>query len=275
MTPISHLLAPAVLAVLAADIASAQGYSLLTAGGLFAARPPLVGLAQPDQASPDTRPQPLIRARSEIPDTAEAEAARGRAQSLFIDRAAGGLFAPVAPRDHRPAGGLRETYRPVLGSDSQAEMLRQLIAHAEAGPDGYDAVQYGATRKPDRPPSQMTLDEIFAWVRATPGQPHAVGRYQFIPSTLARLADVAGASRDELFSPQLQDRLADDLVQEAGLDAYRSGAITRHEFMNNLAQIWAGLPTASGRSYYDGYAGNAATITWSQFDSEMARIFEG
>ena len=45
--------------------------------------------------------------------------------------------------------------------------------------------------------------------------------------------------------------------------------------MDSLAKIWAGLPTSSGRSHYDGYAGNAATMSWAQFDDEMARILEG
>ncbi len=170
---------------------------------------------------------------------------------------------------------MANAFRPSLGNDPHAEMIRNLVAHAEAGRDGYDAVQYGARRKPDRPPTQMTLGDIFAWIEATPGQPHAIGRYQFIPSTLARLVNILGAGPHERFSPQMQDRLADILLHEAGLAAYRSGEITRHELMNNLAAIWAGLPNSSGRSHYHGYAGNAATMTWAQFDSEMARIFQG
>ena len=275
MTPIGHLLAPAAFFIFAAGSVLAQGYSLFTGRELKTARMPLIGEPQLDQQSLGASPQPPIQARVEIPDTAEAEEARGQAQSLFIGRARGSLFAPYAPRDRRPSGSIAGTYGPIVGSDPHAEMIRSLIAHAEAGRDGYDAVQYGATRKPDRPPTHMTLGDIFAWIEATPGQPHAIGRYQFIPSTLARLVDILGVGPNERFSPEMQDRLADILLQEAGLAAYRSDEMTRHEFMNNLAQIWAGLPTSSGRSYYDGYAGNSATMTWSQFDSEMARIFQG
>ena len=43
--------------------------------------------------------------------------------------------------------------------------------------------------------------------------------------------------------------------------------------MHNLARIWAGLPTASGRSHYHGHAGNRATMTWARFESAMAPIF--
>ena len=276
MTPKGPLLALSALLALAAGGASAQGYSLLTGSGLYASRQPLV-----EQTALSERREPLIRARAEIPDTAEAEELRGRAQSLFT--ASRGFFAPFAPRDRGPSGGaapssgggIADTYGPILGDDPQAEMIRRLIADAEAGSKGYDAVQYGARIKPGRPPTEMTLGDVFAWIKATPGQPHAIGRYQFIPSTLARLVTILDAGPHERFSPQMQDRLADILLQEAGLDAYRAGKLTRHAFMNNLAKIWAGLPNSTGRSHYHGYAGNAATMTWARFDSEMARIFQG
>ena len=70
-------------------------------------------------------------------------------------------------------------------------------------------------------------------------------------------------------------RLADVLLVEAGYHAARSGDMSRTDFMNNLAKIWAGLPNSSGRSHYHGYAGNRASMTWARFDAEMARIFPG
>jgi hypothetical protein len=54
-----------------------------------------------------------------------------------------------------------------------------------------------------------------------------------------------------------------------------AGKMERHDFMNNLARIWAGLPNSSGKSHYEGYAGNKAVMTWDKFDAEMARIFPG
>lgn len=298
MTQKGPRLALAALLAVAGGSVSAQGYSLLTGQGLHRPAAPAVEQAAPDEGAfeqaaldPSAAGQsafgrgsePLIRARAEIPDTAEAEEIRGRAQSLFIGQASHGFFAPFQPRDRGSSAGgapfsggsIADAYGPILGNDPQAEMIRHLIAQAEAGRDGYDAVQYGARIKPDRPPTQMTLGDVFAWIKDTPGQPHAIGRYQFIPSTLARLVTILDASPHERFSPQMQDRLADILLQEAGLDAYRAGRMTRHGFMNNLAKIWAGLPNSSGRSHYHGYAGNAATMSWARFDTEMARIFQG
>ena len=270
-----YFLAPVALFLLLTGSALAQGYSLLTGEGLFAARPPLPRHAQADSRLLGARLQPLVNARAEIADTAEDEEARGAAQSLFIGRTSGGLFAPLASRTTGASDIMPDGLDPTFASDPQAGMIRDLIAQAEAGRDGYDAVQYGARRRPARPPTQMTLGEIFAWTEATPGQPHAIGRYQFIPSTLERLVNILGAGPDELFSPQMQDRLADVLLHEAGLAAYRSGEITRYAFMDNLAKIWAGLPNSSGRSHYHGFAGNVATITWDRFDSEMAHILQG
>ncbi len=268
------LFALAVFFLASINAALAQGYSLLSEGSIYGARAPLVAPPLSEDA-----PQPLIRARAEIPETAASEAARAHAQSLFIGRASRGLFAPPAARDgapspDAPAADETTTDETAAKRDPQIAMLLDLIARAEAGRDGYDAVQHGAKRRPARAPTQMTLGEIFAWIEATPNQPHAIGRYQFIPPTLARLVEMAGATADDRFSPELQDRLADILLMEAGLDRYRAGALSRRGFMNNLAKIWAGLPNSSGRSHYHGYAGNAATMSWSRFQTEMARIFE-
>ncbi|WP_299043906.1 hypothetical protein [uncultured Tateyamaria sp.] len=185
--------------------------------------------------------------------------------SLFAGRSMTGLFAPPDPTEveklrNYPVGG-------------RVARLRTLIAQAEAGAKGYDAVQYGATIKPDAAPTQMTIQQIYDWIDETPGQPHAIGRYQFIPPTLRRLVRQAGLDPRQRFSPEVQDRLADILLADAGLESFLSGNMPRDAFMNNLAKIWAGLPNDTGKSHYHGYAGNKATMTWAHFDAQMVRIF--
>lgn len=151
--------------------------------------------------------------------------------------------------------------------------LKSLIALAEAGSKHYDAVHVSAKRKPPKPPTQMTLAEIDRWTRATPGQPHAIGRYQFIPSTLRSLTKRIGYPMDTRFSPTVQNALADVLLIDAGINRFHQGKLSRAQFQDNLALIWAGLPTRNGRSAYHNFAGNRATITRSFFDREMKRIF--
>lgn len=153
--------------------------------------------------------------------------------------------------------------------------LRYIIGQAESPRAGYDAVQHGARIKPPKPPTQMTLGEVFAWIDATPGQPHAIGRYQFIPDTLRRVVAVVGASPNDRFSPAMQDRLADVLLADAGFDAFLAGYLPQDAFINNLAAIWAGLPTTNGMSRYHGIAGNRATVTLAYFREEIAKIAPG
>lgn len=155
---------------------------------------------------------------------------------------------------------------------TQTQQLFDLIAFAEAGSKGYDAVHHSATRRPKRP-TQMTLEEIFHWIKATPGQHHAIGRYQMIPSTLAALARRSGMPTSVRFSPKVQDALGLLLLEDAGLTKFRAGRITLNRFMNNLARIWAGLPLRNGRSAYAGIAGNRATISRKFYETEMHKIF--
>ncbi len=187
--------------------------------------------------------------------------------SLFAGNAEGSLFAPFPAMLRQSA--------PLDANPDVAAHVRAIIGRAESPFAGYDAVQHGAAIKPDKPPTQMTIGEIFAWIAATPGQPHAIGRYQFIPDTLARVVEQTGARQSDRFSPAMQDRLADVLLADAGLPAFRAGQISQQRFMNNLAAIWAGLPTTSGQSKYHGIAGNRATVSLAYFRSEIAKIAPG
>lgn len=189
--------------------------------------------------------------------------------SLFSGRDEGGLFAPMKRRS--TTGADRSRYSFALNAGVQG--LRDLIGRAEAGRANYDAVQHGARIKTPKPPTQMTIREIYDWIDATPGQPHAIGRYQFIPPTLRRVVQITGTPESARFSPEVQDALADVLFSDAGIEDFLAGRMTQTRFMNNLAKIWAGFPTSSGRSYYHGYAGNYATITWAEFKAVMDRIF--
>jgi muramidase (phage lysozyme) len=196
--------------------------------------------------------------------------ARAPSAGLFIGRDARGLFADRPAHDPAFADKLDKRLR---GSDVQ--VIRALIQEAESRRDGYDAVQHGARIKPNKRPTDMTLAEVFQWIDDTPGQPHAIGRYQFIPQTLRRVVAKVGVKPSDKFSPKIQDKLADVLLVEAGLKRFRTGVLERQAFMNNLAKIWAGLPNSTGKSHYDGYAGNKASVSWARFDAVMQRISPG
>ncbi len=202
------------------------------------------------------------------PRTAPVHTVPQNVPSLFTGRAANSLFAPYPVRQKAPL-----SVPPLSPDQTSTGRLLDLIASAEAGRDGYDAVVWAARIKPPKRPTDMTIGEIYQWIAATPNQHHAIGRYQFIPSTLKRLVRITGAGPDQPFTPAYQDQLAGLLLQEAGLASFQAREMGRVRFMNNLAKIWAGLPNATGRSHYHGIAGNRATMTWARFQSEMAEIY--
>lgn len=119
----------------------------------------------------------------------------------------------------------------------------------------------------------MTLREIQQWTRDTPGQQHAIGRYQIIPSTLNRLIARTGLSLDTVFSPNIQDSLANILIIDAGYLALKDGSMSLDTFKVELAKVWAGFPLANGRSYYQGDGLNAATNSYANYSRYMAQIF--
>ena len=200
-----------------------------------------------------------LAGRTEVPTAA-------RPASLFADRDSTSLFAPVIRRHVSVRGSF---------SGSRIDALRDLIAKVEAGAAQYDAVVFSAHIRPPKRPTRMTIAEIYRWIDDTPGQNHAIGRYQFIPSTLRALVRRLQVPAHARFTPALQDRLADALLVDAGLPAFLEGEISHRAFMNNLAKIWAGLPNSTGRSHYAGIAGNKAGMSWTRFRREMKRIFPG
>jgi len=202
----------------------------------------------------------LVRASFSDADT------QAQGSSLFQKTPDKGLFRQTSRRSIRAGPTLS-------ASSTQLDRLRAIIQSAESRRDGYDAVQHGAKIRPPDRPTRLTLGQIYAWIDDTPGQPHAIGRYQFIPATLRRLVKQLRLPPDTRFSPMVQDWLGDILLAEAGLNKLRRQKITRADFMHNLSKIWAGLPLENGKSYYQGHAGNTASISWKTFDAKMRQIF--
>lgn len=120
--------------------------------------------------------------------------------------------------------------------------LLNLIGRAE-GTDkarGYnETLAYGKFSGGDRNLVAMTLREILELQRKMLAHPEntfnssAAGRYQITKRTLEGLIKQLGLSLDEFFSPQLQDRLAQQLVRRRGRD------------VGGLRNEWEGLRNVS------------------------------
>jgi hypothetical protein len=142
--------------------------------------------------------------------------------------------------------------------------LRNLVAEAEGTTDakasqenfasGYDVpFAYGQYLQPSKPISQMTFQELGDFqsrqVNATKGTfdntnlgTGAVGRYQFIGRTLENLKNRLGYKDTDVFSPEVQDRLFDALMEEQGLQKLLAGLITPEKFQEKLSSQFASIP---------------------------------
>lgn len=88
----------------------------------------------------------------------------------------------------------------------------------------------------------------------------ATGAYQVMRKTLSDLIDQGVVDPDEPFTEDVQNRIGMALLERRGYADWKAGKITTEQFANRLAQEWAALPTASGKSAYDGVMGNKATV---------------
>jgi hypothetical protein len=267
-------------------LACVAAWSLVDVAPLRAQTAPMAGT--PIAAPATANPADIAAARARLAGL-RADMARDR-RTLARDLAGGtpwmaaiaALRDPGAPAATGPGSvspPIVAALPPIDGDPMRIDGLPRrlaglfdLIAAAEAGPAQYDAVHLRARLLPPAPPSTLTLGEILDWIEATPGQPHAIGRYQIIPDTLRYLMRAERLDRSAVFSPALQDRLATRLVLDAGLRDYLSGLIPPRAFMDRLAYVWAGLPLADGRSAYEGIAGNKATMTRARYEAAFLAI---
>jgi muramidase (phage lysozyme) len=134
-----------------------------------------------------------------------------------------------------------------------ANELLEMIGNIESS-KGYNA-EFGDK---DLALDQMTISEVLDHQvrrRNEGAKSSAVGRYQFIHSTLKDLVDKNpnDLPPDALFNEEQQDKAASILLKRRGMDDYANGDIDEHQFAKNLSKEWASLPNPdTGSSYYDG-----------------------
>lgn len=146
--------------------------------------------------------------------------------------------------------------------------LLDLIAANEASIHGYEQTN-GPQNKDNL--TKMTFAEVMEkqdrdYYRNKPNATsNAVGRYQFIPTTLAETLPKAGLTPDDLMNEENQDRLAAQLLEGRGLTAFLKGEMPIEEFANNLAKEWAALPVVNGPkkgiSHHDKVGNNKAHVS--------------
>lgn len=150
------------------------------------------------------------------------------------------------------------------------------------GTTEYDMVYaYGRYAAPDKPLTQMTLQEVFDFqnklINATkngkvPGTDEgtsAVGKYQLIKKNLFgpngtpekpqkdRWADKLNLTPDMIFTPALQEKIGRLALKETGYDNYMKGKKTQKATLNRIADIWASV---EGNDYKQGTATKQADL---------------
>lgn len=161
------------------------------------------------------------------------------------------------------SGDFRQDHRlAALNEDPKAARILDFIAGAEAR-GNYNAYFANADSTYDL--SKLTLDQVMAWQkrRTDKGSPSsATGRYQFMRNTLAGLKVEMGLTGEEKFTPELQDRLALQLLRRRGYDRWKAGKMPTATFANELAEEWAALPNLhTGRSHYSGDGLNKSLVS--------------
>lgn len=158
----------------------------------------------------DTEVQAVKRSISEMDGTFEASVARMKEMAAGLGGALSGAIKGWT--------GMSPTEWTEAGTASQKGIL-DLIAQRESGGD-YNAAWGGAKfTGGNLSLVNMTLNEILAVQKQMLAHPEntanssALGRYQIVGTTLRGLMKELGLSGDELFSEDMQDRLASQLVR--------------------------------------------------------------
>lgn len=157
--------------------------------------------------------------------------------------------------------------------------LLNTIAKAESN-GNYNAY-FGNANNSSVQFTAMSVEEVMGWQKefVLKGSPSsAVGRYQFIDSTLASLVQQLSIDTSVRFDQQLQDRLAVALLQRRGLNDYVNNKMSREEFAHNLSKEWAALPVVIGEqpqiSYYADDGLNAARLSVQEIISGIDTVYE-
>ncbi len=103
----------------------------------------------------------------------------------------------------------------------------------------------------------------------------AVGRYQFIPSTLRFAVAHSSVNNLDMFTPDAQDRLMAALIlyKRPAIGAFLRGDHNLEGWaLNELAKEWASIEYRGGRGFYDHIGGNRAHITRVELQAVLQEV---
>jgi len=186
------------------------------------------------------------------------------------------LLAPVLVSAGQGLSGA--CINPLYQSPSErVKPLGDLLSEAEGG---YDSVNRG--RAGDTPGGMVSLGgrrladhKVSEVIRLQSRNIYAVGRYQFVPTTLLKAVEWAGVSGEDKFSEEVQDRLFLAILRNKrpAIIQYLRGEHSDETLaLDELAREWASVEYRNNRGYYDGLGGNRAKISRKEALSVLRKI---
>lgn len=169
-----------------------------------------------------------------------------------------------------------------------AAPLLDFIYKAETGRTGLDAYRTIIGHRESRltkPVTEFTLAELLeaqkAWGKNW--RSSAAGAPQIIRKTLLDLCARLDLKAEQKFTPELQDRLAYQLLRQRGYEEFIAGKLPFRSFALALSKEWASLPVLMdaqgakgkvkrGQSYYDGDGLNGATVSPGDLESILSEV---
>ncbi len=144
------------------------------------------------------------------------------------------------------------------GALSSGSKLKDTIRRAEGTAGSYNTRFGGAS---DIELSNYDVGDVqqMAQIFGKKTGSSAIGAYQFMPDTIDELIKEGVIKPDDMFTPALQEKMADYLIAKA-----KNGSKTMAEFAKNLAGRWASLPQGPDEtSQYTGVGMNTGPkIKW-------------
>ena len=156
--------------------------------------------------------------------------------------------------------------------------LLDLIYSAESGRN-YDAWNTQTKIRSERPLTELTVAEIMAIQEKNRGNDGgAAGAGQIKKSTMQLLLNNKILSKDDKFTPEVQDRAHLFLLQNRGLNDFLSGQIDLNEYGHRLSMEYASLPSMKGEtpdmSYHKGKGKNSARVKPAEINAQLSALLD-
>ena len=106
---------------------------------------------------------------------------------------------------------------------------------------------------------------------------YAVGRYQFIPTTLRFAVKMSSVDELDMFTPATQDKLMAALImyKRPAVGAFLRGDHDLEGWaLDEMAREWASVEYRRGRGFYDHIGGNRAHILRSEMLATLRKVKE-